>query len=133
MKPRKDWVTKAIMISSKSKEKLHKIWKKGPNNNRKREEYKKFTHILKDIVNKAEESYHKKLIESSMNNIKSIWNVINKKIGKNSKKNNINYIIENNKKISDSKEIAEHFNPLTSERLFWDTRRKKHILGYIDR
>ena len=46
-----------------------------------------------------------------MNNIKSMWNVINKKIGKYSKKkNNINYIIENNKKISDSKEIAEHFN-----------------------
>ena len=46
-----------------------------------------------------------------MNNIKSMWNVINQKIGKNSKKkNNINYIIENNKKISDSKENAEHFN-----------------------
>ena len=37
MKPRKDWVTKAIMISSKTKGKLYKIWKKGPNNNRKRE------------------------------------------------------------------------------------------------
>ena len=46
-----------------------------------------------------------------MNNIKSMWNVINQKIVKNSKKkNNINYIIENNKKIPDSKEIAEHFN-----------------------
>ena len=55
MKPRKDWVTKAIMISSK----LYKIWKKDPNNNRKREEYKKFTNILKDIVNKAKESYDK--------------------------------------------------------------------------
>ena len=28
MKPRKDWITKAIMISSKTKEKLYKIWKK---------------------------------------------------------------------------------------------------------
>ena len=28
MNPRKDWVTKAIMISSKTKEKLYKIWKK---------------------------------------------------------------------------------------------------------
>ena len=46
-----------------------------------------------------------------MNNIKCMWNVINQKIGKNSKKkNNINYIIENNKKILDSKEIAEQFN-----------------------
>ena len=45
-----------------------------------------------------------------MNNIKSMWNVMNQEIGKNSKmKNNINYIIENTKKISDSKEIAEHF------------------------
>ena len=41
MKPWKDWVTKAIMISTKTKEKLYKIWKKDPNNNRKREEYKK--------------------------------------------------------------------------------------------
>ena len=39
-----------------------------------------------------------------MNNIKSMQNVMNQKIGKNSKKkNNINYIIENNKRISDSK------------------------------
>ena len=52
MKPRKDWVTKASVISSKTKEKLYNIWKKDPINNRKREEYKKFTNILKDIVNK---------------------------------------------------------------------------------
>ena len=111
MKPREDWVTKPIIISSKTKEKLYIIWKKDPNNNIKREEYKKFTNILKGIINKAKESYDKKLIESSMINIKSMWNVINQKIGKNSKKkNNINYIIESNKKISDSKEIAEHFN-----------------------
>ena len=111
MKPRKDWVTKAIMISSKTKEKLYKIWKKDPTNDRKRAGYKKFTNILKDILNKAKESYDKKLVESNMNNIKSMWNDINQKIGKNSKKkNNINYIIENNKKILDSKEIAEHFN-----------------------
>ena len=99
------------MISTKTKEKLYKIWKNDSSNNRKREEYKKFTNILKDIVNKAKETYDKKLIESSMNNIKSMWNVINQKIGKNNKKkNNIKYIIENNKKISDSKEISEHFN-----------------------
>ena len=34
MNPRKDWVTKAIMISSKTKEKIYKIWKKDPNNNK---------------------------------------------------------------------------------------------------
>ena len=35
MNSRKDWVTKAIMISSKTKEKLYKILKKDPNNNKK--------------------------------------------------------------------------------------------------
>ena len=30
IKRRNDWVTKAIMISSKTEEKLHKIWKKDP-------------------------------------------------------------------------------------------------------
>ena len=70
LKPRKDWVTKAIMISSKTKENLYEMWKKDPNINRKREEYKKFTNILKDIVNKAKKSYNKKLIELGMINIK---------------------------------------------------------------
>ena len=46
-----------------------------------------------------------------MNNSKSIWNVINQKIGKNCKRNNnINYIIDNNKKISNPQKIAEQLN-----------------------
>ena len=68
MKPRKDWITKAIMKSYSPKEKLYKLWKRYPNNTRKREEYKKFTNILKNIIYKAKESYDKKQIEYSMNN-----------------------------------------------------------------
>ena len=48
-----------------------------------------------------------------MNNCNSIWNVINQKIGKNRKRNNnINYIIDNNKKISDPQKIAEHLKKI---------------------
>ena len=72
MKPRKDWITKAIMKSCSTKEKLYKLWKKDPNNTRRREEYKKFTNILKNIINNAKESYDKKQIEYSMNNSNSI-------------------------------------------------------------
>ena len=111
MKPRKDRITKAIMKSCSIKEKLYKLWKRDPNNTRKREEYKKFTNILKNIINKAKESCDKKQIEYSMNNSQSIWNVINQKIGKNRKRNNnINYIKDNNKKISDPQKITEHLN-----------------------
>ena len=59
MKPRKDWIIMAIMKSCNTKEKLYKIWKKDPNNTRKREEYRKFTNIPKNIINKAKELYDK--------------------------------------------------------------------------
>ena len=99
------------MKSCSTKEKLYKLWKRDPNNTRKREEYMKFTSILKNIINKTKEWYDKEQIEYSMNNSKSIWNLINKEIGKNRKRNNnINYIIDNNNKISDPQKIAEHLN-----------------------
>ena len=34
MKPRKDWITKAIMKFCSTKEKLYKLWKRNPNNTR---------------------------------------------------------------------------------------------------
>ena len=73
MKPRNDWITKAIMKSCSTKEKLYELWKRDPNNTRKREEYKEFTNILKNIINKIKESYDKP-IEYSTNNSKSICN-----------------------------------------------------------
>ena len=99
------------MESCSTKEKLYKLWKEDPNNNRKREECKTFKNILRNIINKAKELHHKKQIESSMNSPKSILNVINQKIGKNRKRiNNINYVTDSNKKISDPVQIAEHLN-----------------------
>ena len=46
-RPRKNWITKAIMKSCNTKEKLYKLWKKDPNNTIKREEYKKSNNLLK--------------------------------------------------------------------------------------
>ena len=83
MRPRKKWINKSIIKSCVTKEKLYKFWKKDPYNNRKREEYKNLTNILKNVINKAKELYDKRQIESSMNSPKKIWNVINQKIGKN--------------------------------------------------
>ena len=104
MKPRKNWVTRGIMESCTAKEKLNKLWKKDPYNNRKREEYKNFSNILKNIINKTNDLYDKRQKEASINSPKRIWMVINQKIGKNCKKNNnINYLTDSNKKISDCK------------------------------
>ena len=89
------------MKSFTIKEKLYKLWKKDPYNNRKRDKYKNFTNIPKNTIKKQRNCMIKQ-IESSMNSPKSIWNVFNQKIGKNRKRNhNINYLTDSNEKISD--------------------------------
>ena len=90
MRPRKNWITREIMKSCTTKEKLYTLWKEDPYNNRKREEYKNFTNILKNIINKANDLYDKKQIEASRNSPKRIWMVINQKIEKNLKRMKIN-------------------------------------------
>ena len=60
------------MKSCSTKGKLYKLWEGDPNNTRKREEYKKFTNILKNVINKVKESYDKEQIEYSMNICKSV-------------------------------------------------------------
>ena len=112
MKPRKKCITKAIITSCKNKEKLYKIWKKDPNNTVKKENYKNYIKILNRIINQAQDDHERKQIQTTMNNQKNLWRIINNKLGKNSKRNNnINFIVDNNnKKITDSKEIADHIN-----------------------
>ena len=49
-----------------------------------------------------------------------MWNVLNQKLGKNSKRNkNINYIIDNSEKFTDSTNMAEHMN-----KFFWEIGKK---------
>ena len=112
MKPRKNWITKAIIASCKNKEQLYKIWKKDLNNTVKKENYKNYIKILNRIINRAKEDHERKQIQTNMNNQKNLWRIINNKLGTNSKRNNnINFIMDNNNKIiTDSKEIADHIN-----------------------
>ena len=62
-------------------------------------------------MNKVKESFHKEQFQATIKNSKSLWNVINQKLGKNGKRNkNINYIIDNSVKMTDSTNMAEHMN-----------------------
>ena len=70
--PRKNWITSAIIKSYVTKEKLYKLWKKDPNNTKKREDYRKFNLILKKIINKAKESFDKDQFQAKMKNPKSL-------------------------------------------------------------
>ena len=47
--PRKNWITSAIIKSCVTKENLYKLSNKYPNNNKKRENYRKFNLILRKL------------------------------------------------------------------------------------
>lgn len=107
----KSWITKALKISIKNKNKLyHKyISTKLMTDKDKYNNYKK---ILDKLLLKARKDYFAELLNKQTNSIKSIWKTLNeiccfKKSHKNSK---INCIISNGKEISSHTEIAESFN-----------------------
>lgn len=110
--PRKEWITKAIIVSCERKEFLYKIWQRDPNNLILKNEYKLFAKILDKTINEAKKRYDKKQIESNLNNPKNLWNIINQKLGKDLKRTaDLNYIIdENNSKIYDSTGIGKNMN-----------------------
>jgi hypothetical protein len=109
--PRKSWITKAIIKSCLTKERLYKQWKKDPNNTLKKDAYKNYAKILHKTINIARNSHEKKLIEKNQNNQKNLWNIINTKLGKNIKNDNhINYLKHDNIKITNPDNIAENMN-----------------------
>ena len=75
---RQNWITPVIIKSCVTK--LYKLWKKHSNNTKKRENYRKFNLILKKIINIAKESFDKEQ-KAKMIIPKSLWNVINQKLG----------------------------------------------------
>ena len=79
-------ITSAIIKSCVTEEKLYKLRKKGPNNTKKRKNCRKFILILNKIINKAKESFDKEQFQAKMKNPKSLWNAIDQKLGKNSKR-----------------------------------------------
>ena len=110
--PRKDWITKAIMISCEKKEQLYIKMRKEPNNNHIKLEYKNYIKRLNKVINEAKIKHERNLIKNNINNPKQLWKYINKKIGTNLKKDNaINKIIlTNNCIIEDQTQIANHMN-----------------------
>lgn len=110
-KPRSNWITKGIMISCQTKEKLYKIWRNDVNNETKKSNYKNYVKTLNKIINKAKTDHDKKLIEKNLGNQRNLWKIINNKIGKNGKSNSdISYLKVNDKKIHDPDEIADKLN-----------------------
>ena len=85
-KPRKKWITKAIIISCEKKKLLYNLWKKNKESTMLKKEYMDYAKILNRVIEDAKVKYEKNRINDISNDSKKLWNRINEKIGKNKKK-----------------------------------------------
>jgi len=109
----KMWLTKGLLKSSATKQKLYKCWLRSKNPND-RVKYLRYNRIFVEIAKKVEKEYYLKLFDAKTHSIKSIWNNINKLISLSKKSRpktrSIPTLLNQNCSISDPLEIANALN-----------------------
>ena len=103
------WLSKGMKESIKLKNKLYGISLKHPtfyNINR----YKTYKNKLTSILKQEEKLYYQSQILANKNNLKKVWTIIKHVINKRRNAKTSDKFIQNNKIITDPKEIANGFN-----------------------
>ena len=86
----KPWLTKALLISAKNKNKMYKkLIKTKFNSSQFLLKYKKFRNKLNHLITISKKMHYEKLLINSKNDSKKTWNIINSVIGKDKKKTNL--------------------------------------------
>ena len=113
----KSWITKGILKSLKTKDKLYKkMISLKRTNNTSYESYKikydRFKQILHNILRAAKQKYWNDQFESSKNNMKSTWKNINNLLNRQNDKSNFPefFLDNNNTHITNPQNIANKFN-----------------------
>ena len=112
---REPWLTKGLLTSSRNKYRLfkNKLSKPTDNNIIK---YKNYNRIYNRLMRTAKTQYYSQLIEENKFNMKKMWQILNKAIGKHNNKSTFpSTFTINNKEVSDKTKIAEEFNKYFSE------------------
>lgn len=103
------WITPAIKVSIKLKNRLYIIYKNRPSlfNETK---YKTYKNKLHSIIDKAKKMYYEQLFDCNKNNAKKTWEVIKSLIGKRKVGAISDDVIVNDMITSDKQEKADAFN-----------------------
>ena len=106
----KPWITKGILISTRIKAKLFKLFKKNKNP----EHYKKFK-LYRDTINsllrKSKKQYYKKYFQEHLNNIKKTWTGINNLLHRQNKQKLSDIFLNiNGNLFTDQKTVVEKMN-----------------------
>ncbi len=112
---REPWITKGLLISSKKKDELFKTKLSNPTEHN-IIQYKNFNRMLTKLMRTAKTQYYSQLIEDNKLNMKKMWQILNKSIGKQNDKSTLpSSFTINNVQTSDKHKITEGFNKYFSE------------------
>jgi len=107
----KPWISNAILVSIKRKQKLFKT-RLLSNDPRKKKEYKAYSNRLKRIKELAKKNYLTRKIEINKDNVKYTWKLIGTIISKkkSNSQNMIMKLLRNNRFYSDKQSICDQLN-----------------------
>lgn len=108
--PKKPWVTKGLIKSLKTKDKLYKTYISKPSFDNKLK-YTKYRNNLNLLLRLSKKTYITTKIITNKDNTKEMWKTLNNLLGRNKKTQHPDFFTSaNGEKISDNKIIAESFN-----------------------
>jgi hypothetical protein len=103
------WMTKGILKSMKTKEKLYLASRKG--SSAAKEKYKQFLSAYNKVIRNAKKLYWENKFESSAKNIKETWKNINQILNKKYKNNDLPSLFKHeDNPLTDSSDISNGFN-----------------------
>jgi len=105
---RKPWVTKALLISIKKKNKMYTSYRINGDVHL-HNAFKKYKNRLTKLLRIAEKTFYKCQIENNKNNLKKTWNTLRSMINKR-KSTQVTSVNINGRKIMGDCNIANHFN-----------------------
>lgn len=111
-KPRKNWVTQALINSINTKNKLYKSWKMDEKNAYKRNQFLKYEKLLKSLLRTAKHKHEQQSIQNF--DSKKLWQYVNSKLNQKAKNTAIGIIKDNNQEYSNDYSKANVFNSFFS-------------------
>ncbi|ELU05252.1 hypothetical protein CAPTEDRAFT_206882 [Capitella teleta] len=110
-----EWRTQGLIRSIRYRDKLHLKMKRthpdSPQRNTLKTNIATYNKILKKTIRQAKALHYNNIFRQAHNNPKDTWKAINNTLNRNTKTDtNIEYLIDNDRKITAPKEIADHLN-----------------------
>lgn len=106
---RDPWMTKGLLTSIKTKNKLFKKSKGKPNESLAKKSYVKYNKVLNKVKRKAKTSYINSILKDNFNNVKKTWQLVNSLLGKTNDKTSITMLRIHDQQVTNPNEISEQF------------------------